>query len=608
MALDSLIDLDLSYNNLQSLWSDDAVVQARKDRKEWDMDNADEEDGVWAGFLERAGSPTKRVRPPPPTRQEEAVQPMRSLRTLKLAKNRLSNDVLFPSNTNRFTWPPNLVELDVSDNMIRGPLPLAFAANLKDLEVLAIGGNGITDDVFRQEDKQASVSSPFGPRKSFPSLQVLDLQRCEIDDLAPLEAFFGSARTHFGPDQDHSSRAKEVDVTPPPPAQAGLSSRSLVRIRLAQDAPRQQASDGSSPPLYVVLEGNPLREEAFKRKHGTARRAQQQPADQPAAAQPAAQPQRNSAVPSPPPTKAAASTSSAPSPSLPLSNTASTSGPQKEAWELEIEAGMYSEGAKRRMRAEAARAAAAAAAGSSGASPGLASPHLATPSPSSMSSSPSRTAARRQPDGINKTGLSDWDGSPSPSKHQLRAAQRGSQQQQQQQQQTQNGELPRQSIGVGGNGIAGHEGNSTSVGGGTANVKAQQFTGAGSTLANTKLTKRQSEALSRVPCKFFRSANGCSAGDACPFAHVQPGSGGGGDGVNGAGGGMGGADGTGSGAVGMKSVCEFFIKGNCRFGHKCALAHVREGEPMSVRTIDDLAGPHDQSARTHRPIVIPHDD
>lgn len=99
--------------------------------------------------------------------------------------------------------------------------------------------------------------------------------------------------------------------------------------------------------------------------------------------------------------------------------------------------------------------------------------------------------------------------------------------------------------------------------------------GAGSTLANTKLTKRQSEALSRVPCKFFRSANGCSAGDACPFAHVQPGSG---PGVEGAIGGAGGS----SGGTGAKSVCEFFIKGNCRFGHKCALAHVREGEPMSV--------------------------
>lgn len=79
----------------------------------------------------------------------------------------------------------------------------------------------------------------------------------------------------------------------------------------------------------------------------------------------------------------------------------------------------------------------------------------------------------------------------------------------------------------------------------------------GSALASAKLSSKKKEALSQVPCKFFRS-NGCSAGNACPFAHTMPGEGQG------------------------KAVCQWFLKGNCRFGHRCALAHVLPGQPMSV--------------------------
>ncbi|PWN20202.1 hypothetical protein BCV69DRAFT_312812 [Microstroma glucosiphilum] len=93
----------------------------------------------------------------------------------------------------------------------------------------------------------------------------------------------------------------------------------------------------------------------------------------------------------------------------------------------------------------------------------------------------------------------------------------------------------------------------------------------GSTLANTKLTKRQTEALGRVPCKFFRSAGGCSAGEACPFAHIPAGAGAGSN-----------DGGSGADAAGGKAVCEYFLKGNCRYGAKCLLAHVREGEPLSM--------------------------
>ncbi|CEL58012.1 putative protein C1739,01 OS=Schizosaccharomyces pombe (strain 972 / ATCC 24843) GN=SPCC1739.01 PE=1 SV=2 [Rhizoctonia solani AG-1 IB] len=67
----------------------------------------------------------------------------------------------------------------------------------------------------------------------------------------------------------------------------------------------------------------------------------------------------------------------------------------------------------------------------------------------------------------------------------------------------------------------------------------------------------KSKDLSHVPCKFFR-VGGCTAGPACPFSHhvAEPGE--------------------------TKSVCTWFVKGSCKFGHKCALAHVLPGQPMSM--------------------------
>ncbi|KAJ7269525.1 hypothetical protein C8J57DRAFT_1606843 [Mycena rebaudengoi] len=63
--------------------------------------------------------------------------------------------------------------------------------------------------------------------------------------------------------------------------------------------------------------------------------------------------------------------------------------------------------------------------------------------------------------------------------------------------------------------------------------------------------------LSHVPCKFYKVGS-CTAGSSCPFSHsmVEPG--------------------------GQKDVCAWFVKGNCKFGHKCALAHVLPGQPMAM--------------------------
>ncbi|KAF9236660.1 hypothetical protein BU15DRAFT_63829 [Melanogaster broomeanus] len=71
--------------------------------------------------------------------------------------------------------------------------------------------------------------------------------------------------------------------------------------------------------------------------------------------------------------------------------------------------------------------------------------------------------------------------------------------------------------------------------------------------ASSKSTKD----LSHVPCKFFK-VGACTAGSSCPFSHnvQEPGH--------------------------QKDVCAWFVKGNCKFGHKCALAHILPGQSMSM--------------------------
>ncbi|KAH8828464.1 hypothetical protein DL96DRAFT_1555859 [Flagelloscypha sp. PMI_526] len=67
---------------------------------------------------------------------------------------------------------------------------------------------------------------------------------------------------------------------------------------------------------------------------------------------------------------------------------------------------------------------------------------------------------------------------------------------------------------------------------------------------------QKSKDLSHVPCKFFKVGS-CTAGSSCPFSHAaEPGA--------------------------QKDVCAWFVKGNCKFAHKCALAHILPGQPMSM--------------------------
>ncbi|KAG1835939.1 hypothetical protein DFJ58DRAFT_847272, partial [Suillus subalutaceus] len=68
-----------------------------------------------------------------------------------------------------------------------------------------------------------------------------------------------------------------------------------------------------------------------------------------------------------------------------------------------------------------------------------------------------------------------------------------------------------------------------------------------------------------VPCKFFK-VGACTAGSSCPFSHnvQEPGQ--------------------------QKDVCAWFVKGNCKFGHKCALAHVLPGQMVAQKIVQKQGG------------------
>lgn len=539
LALDSLVELDLSHNHLEALWLDAEVVKAREDRQQWEEDNAEEEGGVWAGLIARLGNSSKRARPAPPTASQRS-HPLRSLRVLNLSNNRLSNTAVGLPSTNRksrvgtladslVTWPPALVDLDISNNNFCGPFPLSFAGGLKELSKLRLGGNGIGDEVF-QFDTQVDAQVKTFARTFFTSLTLLDLTRCEIDDLQKLEGVFGSPKTVF--DQEAVASSKSVAKGQSLRPAEGITPRSLVRIASPTvKLPGAQDEDHAQT-LALVLEGNPLREENLRRKFRVNRRETVLTLDEKPNVAPTSGSEQKEQ-----PTGAVATPRTSTRLSFNGKTPAFSPSQAKiivnESCELQAEAGLLTEGGRRRARAEAARREREEASNDSGSG----SSSRDTPPPISVG--PVRKAARRQKDGINRTGLSDWNSS------------------------------------VASNSARNNGVNEKQQGEQIASASAQSiqtsFTGpdAGSTLANTKLTKRQSEALSRVPCKFFRSSNGCSAGDACPFAHI--------------------ASGQGNSLGGVKTVCEFFLKGNCRFGHKCALAHLREGEPMSVSFVSNFA-------------------
>ncbi|KAJ7918521.1 hypothetical protein B0H13DRAFT_1992542, partial [Mycena leptocephala] len=95
---------------------------------------------------------------------------------------------------------------------------------------------------------------------------------------------------------------------------------------------------------------------------------------------------------------------------------------------------------------------------------------------------------------------------------------------------------------------------------------------------NKKSAASKAKDLSHVPCKFYKVGS-CTAGSSCPFSHsmVEPG--------------------------GQKDVCAWFVKGNCKFGHKCALAHQARRREQLRNPL--LAGGSTAPTRARPPMNMP---
>lgn len=531
LALDNLVTLNLSHNKIQTLWNDAYVASARSERQAWDKENAAQENGVWAGL-----SPSKKDRKPLAAASDEKV-PMRSLRTLDLSYNRISNAVLgIPDLANRrnrpaeasagetsvVRLPTGLRTLNLGHNNIRGPVSVALFKDLASLEDLGLQGCGIGDDVF------APGGATEPAKQTLSSLSVLDLSGCELDDLSKVEALFGSPRI-----QSFDQAMGNVDAAPSAQEQVGPSqgmpARHLVRVlNRPTSANIGKIEDCASVKvLCLLLEGNPLREEAFRQKRG----GRSASPEKKQSASPATLGTSASKSVLPTPAAAAAAGVSAPPPAKTASAAPSIAAgasqlppkPQivKEDWEILAESGLNTELGRRKLRIEQARreqeAAAAAAAAAAASS---------TAKDTDDSGGEDAQIRGRKARLADDAASSDPDGAGSGAKSRERA---------------------------------------------TSHNRGESVDDkdTGSALANAKLSSKKKEALGQVPCKFFRS-NGCSAGASCPFAHTLPGDG------------------------GQKSVCQWFLKGSCRFGHKCALAHVLPGQPMSMDRKNKRAAQHGQ--------------
>lgn len=476
LALDNLVTLNLSHNRIQTLWNDSQVATARSDREAWDKDNAAQENGVWAGL-----SPSKKDRKPLAAASEEhAKAPMRSLRSLDLSHNRISNAALgipdlasrrskpagaVTAETSLVRLPTGLRTLNLGHNAIRGPVSVTLLQHLTALEDLGLQGCGIGDDVL------AAHGDADTSKIVLPSLSILDLSGCELDDLAKVEALFGSRRIQSFDQAMGNADTAPSSQDPVAPA-SGMPVRQLVRVLNRPTSADINKMDDrfNVKVLCLLLEGNPLREEALRQKRGGRSASPEKKAASPAtlgtsiSRTSANAPSAISPAASTPPTISTVPVTSAGVSQLPPK-------PQvvKEDWEILAESGLNTELGRRKLRIEQARreqeaAAAAAAKETDGAT------------------NEEAQGRGRKPRAADEAVSSDPDAAGSGAESRERATSH-------------------------------HRGESI------------DDKDPGSALANAKLSSKKKEALGQVPCKFFRS-NGCSAGASCPFAHTLPGDGG----------------------------------------------------------------------------------
>lgn len=468
LALDNLVMLDLSHNKISTLWKDADVISARAQREAWDKENAVQENGVWAGL-----SPSKKDRKVLDAVETQRDLPMRALRSLDLSYNKLNNAALgIPDLARRRTKPTDVTNnetvlvrlpaglktLNLGYNSIRGPVSVALFQQLHSLHDLGLQGCGIGDDVFASTESTEALSS----------LSVLDLSGCELDDLARVEGLFGSSRILSFDQAMGNTDSPRTTQDKPEPTQ-GMPARQLVRV-LNRPTPAdidKMEDRCNAKILCLLLEGNPLREEALRQKRGGRSAASPEKKAVPTPVTTVISPDAKIATSIATPPASAPSTTSA---SAATGSSQLPAKPQvvKEDWEILAESGLNTALGRRKLQVEQARKeqeAAAAAATSAAASSAKAVDEDAQTRGRKPRASPSdeaNTAIAADPESAGSAERStsnDADEDP------------------------------------------------------------------GSALSTAKLSTKKKEALGQVPCKFFRS-NGCSAGASCPFAHTLPGDGG----------------------------------------------------------------------------------
>ncbi len=274
LALDNLVTLNLSHNKIRTLWKESDVQSARTQRQAWDKENQTQENGVWAGL-----SPSKKDRKPLAANADALHAPMRALRSLDLSHNRLSNAAFgIPDLANRRSkssqnadaeqtgavlLPTGLKTLNLGYNSIRGPVSVSLFHNLAALEDLGLQGCGIGDDVFTSE---GSVEASRTPCPAYLCSTCLD---ASSTTWSRSKASLARSAFHSFDQAVGNVEAPSKPQEASEPAQ-GFSRRQLVRVLnrpTSADIDKMQDRCNAKA-LCLLLQGNPLREEALRQKRG----------------------------------------------------------------------------------------------------------------------------------------------------------------------------------------------------------------------------------------------------------------------------------------------------------------------------------------------------
>lgn len=323
LALENLNDLDLSSNKLVSLWpSKKWKEDLRKAMDELNDSNSsisgetDGDNGQGGDFWSMFPSSPQKPRSDPllsasvrgdtkPLRQPSGA-PWQKMKCLKLGGNRFKDSVFAVEGGGFLEWPPRLEVLELSKNAFMGPLPADVFGKLEYLSSLDLSGNQFAERIF-------SLPGGSGKETFFPSLISLDLSANAIDSLGMIEDFFAVG-----------CRRKRIDWK-------GLSASISAYIRDPEDGWGDTVGA-----LEIKVADNMLRDEARRRrdlqKNGPGGMKESN-----------ANGNGHREIPGVKETDVKEVVGQKATPVV------------KEAWELEAEAGLLTEGGRRRAKLEEAR-------------------------------------------------------------------------------------------------------------------------------------------------------------------------------------------------------------------------------------------------------------